>query len=89
MTLDSKTGVWSVVFNKENVDGWFYEYRIKNAKGTSYALDPYAKSMAAFSEQNGGNGRAAIVDLTSEKANPASGWEGYTGVLSLRNTKMP
>lgn len=80
MTLDSKTGVWSVVFNKENVDGWFYEYRIKNAKGTSYALDPYAKSMAAFSEQNGGNGRAAIVDLTSEKANPASGWEGYTGV---------
>lgn len=74
MTLDEKTGVWAATFNKVDVDGWFYEYKLENSKGSPNALDPYARSMAAFSEKEGGVGRAAIVDLTLAKANPKGGW---------------
>lgn len=74
MTLNKKTGVWSATFNKQDVDGWFYAYELTNAKGSPKALDPYAKSMAAFNEKTDGVGRAAIVDLKSSKAEPKGGW---------------
>ena len=64
LTLDSKTGVWSIVlpFEKEI----FYEYKIESSKGIKNCLDPYAKSMAAYCN-DGTSGRAALVDLSFAK----------------------
>lgn len=76
MTLNTKTGVWSGSFNKVDPDGYFYDYTITNSKGTVTALDPYAKSMAAY-KNNGSIGRAAIVDLSSSKALPSDGFAPY------------
>lgn len=67
MTKDVKTGVWSVTYSEVDCDGMFYDYTLENSKGTVTVLDPYAKSMACY-KGNGGSGRAAIVDLNSEKA---------------------
>ena len=50
----------------------FYDFTLTNAKGTVTVLDPYARSMAAYKNE-GGNGRAAIVNLASPRANPAGG----------------
>lgn len=64
LTLDSKTGVWSIVlpFEKEI----FYEYKIESSRGVKNCLDPYAKSMAAYCN-DGSSGRAALVDLSLAK----------------------
>lgn len=64
LTLDEKTGVWSIVlpFEKEI----FYEYKIESTKGVKNCLDPYAKSMAAYCN-DGSSGRAALVDLSLAK----------------------
>ncbi len=66
MKLDAKTGVWTAT-TTENINGWFYDYTITNSRGTNNALDPYAKSMAAYRNE-GGSGRAAVVDINSDKA---------------------
>lgn len=66
MSFDKKTGLWTAK-TTENINGWFYDYTITNSRGTNKALDPYAKSMAAYRNE-GGSGRAAIVDINSEKA---------------------
>ena len=64
LTLDGKTGVWSIAlpFEKEI----FYEYKIESSKGIKNCLDPYAKSMAAYCN-DGTSGRAALVDLSLAK----------------------
>jgi len=64
LTLDSKTGVWSIVlpFEKEI----FYEYKIESSRGVKNCLDPYAKSMAAYCN-DGTSGRAALIDLNQAK----------------------
>lgn len=67
MTKNSKTGVWSASYEGSDIDGSFYEYELKNSKGTVKVLDPYALSMACF-DGKGGAGRAAVVNLSSEKA---------------------
>lgn len=67
MTKDSKTGVWSVEFSEVDCDGMFYDFTLENSKGIVTVLDPYAKSMAVY-HGKGGAGRAAVVDLNSEKA---------------------
>lgn len=72
LAFDKATGVWSGTWSQSDPDGLFYDYAVTNAKGTVSALDPYAKSMAAYRNE-GGNGRAAIVNLASAKANPAGG----------------
>ncbi len=72
LTFDKNSGVWSCTFT-DAVHGWFYDIEITNALGTNKALDPYAKSMAAYRNQ-GGSGRAAIVDLNSPEAQPEGGW---------------
>lgn len=71
MTFNDKTGVWSCVFDKENADGYFYDYTLNNSKGTVTVLDPYAISMNA-NKGDGAVGRAAIIDLSSEKVGASS-----------------
>ncbi len=72
MTLDAASGVWSCTFAQVDPDGLFYDFTLTNAKGTVTVLDPYARSMAAYRNQ-GGSGRAAVVDMNSAKALPAGG----------------
>lgn len=61
-------GVWSVTLNRQtadiqNVRGYYYHYAITHGEETKLALDPYAKSMAAWSHTSGDQvGKAAIVD---------------------------
>lgn len=69
-------GVWSAdvdpsEFNVSDLKGYFYQYQVTNDGVTKAVLDPYAKSMAAFTVQTTGQpgadgdtvGKAAIVDL--------------------------
>lgn len=65
-------GVWSVRVEGDQLNK-FYQYAVTNAEERMIALDPYAKSMAAF-DSNGIDpiGKAAIVDLS--QTNP-TGWE--------------
>ena len=63
------TGVWSG--SVATTDGVFYDYTVVNAKGTRTCLDPYARSMAAYNDDDvsaGNPGRGAIVDLNSAAA---------------------
>lgn len=62
-------GVWHIELNKLNtglasLDGYFYHYRIYEGKRSRLALDPYAKSMAAWDGKASDAyiGKAAIVD---------------------------
>ncbi len=70
----SDSGIWEVTLNRlnttiDNLDGYYYQYRINMDGVTTTALDPYAKSMAAFSpHQDDKVGKAAIVDIVSDKA---------------------
>lgn len=70
MTFDAATGVWTAN-TTDNINGWFYDYSVTNSRGTNKALDPYAKSMAAYRNE-GGSGRAAVVDINSAKAGKMS-----------------
>ncbi|SDZ61277.1 pullulanase, extracellular [Evansella caseinilytica] len=73
MTLGSR-GVWEITLNKENTGldslrGFYYHYKITHGEETKLALDPYAKSMAAWiNPERGGQypiGKAAIVAPSS------------------------
>lgn len=70
-------GVWSAEIapgdlNVADVKGYFYQYEVTNSGVTNKVLDPYAKSMAAFTVNTKGEagadgdtvGKAAIVDLS-------------------------
>ena len=66
-------GVWSLTLSEENTGldslrGFFYHYAITHGDETKLALDPYAKSMAAWSHRNASVdypfGKAAIIDLS-------------------------
>ncbi|RSD26847.1 pullulanase [Mesobacillus subterraneus] len=74
-------GVWSAEIAPGDLDiadlkGYFYQYEVTNDGITNKVLDPYAKSMAAFTVNTEGKpgpdgdtvGKAAIVDLS--KTNP-------------------
>ncbi|WP_246944862.1 pullulanase [Bacillus pinisoli] len=69
MTKGEK-GVWSVTLSKDNtgirkLKGYFYHYEITHGDTTKLALDPYAKSMAAWNQESGDPiGKAAIVDVS-------------------------
>ncbi|GAA0310114.1 secreted pullulanase [Gracilibacillus halotolerans] len=65
----SNKGVWSVQLNKDNtgltdVTGYFYHYNIERDGEEVIALDPYAKSMAAWNSEADDSyvGKAAIVN---------------------------
>ncbi len=72
MVMDSKTGVWTVTFSDVDPNGFFYDFSLRNANGTVTALDPYARSMAAY-QNEGGVGRAAVVDMKDTRSLPAGG----------------
>ncbi|WP_245712432.1 pullulanase [Anaerobacillus alkalilacustris] len=61
-------GVWQVTLNEENTEisnvrGYFYHYKIDHGGVKKIALDPYAKSMAAWNSNGQYSiGKAAIVD---------------------------
>ena len=67
MQMNPKTGVWSCSFDKIDPDGLFYDYTLKNSKGTVTVLDPYASSMAV-DYGKGDFVRAAVIDFSSAKA---------------------
>ncbi|MGD6831800.1 pullulanase [Sutcliffiella halmapala] len=64
-------GVWSVKLDEDNtglksLKGYYYHYEITHGDETKLALDPYAKSMAAWNNEAGDPvGKAAIVDVSS------------------------
>ncbi|MBO4704979.1 MAG: pullulanase [Spirochaetaceae bacterium] len=67
---DSKSGVWSYEHKcGSQIDGWFYEYIVDTGDGEKVCLDPYAVSMAVFLN-DGTPGRAAVVNIHSDKAKP-------------------
>ncbi|SHM53339.1 pullulanase [Gracilibacillus kekensis] len=62
-------GVWQADLSKEttgldNITGYYYHFAIEREGETVLALDPYAKSMAAWNSDNQEHsvGKAAIVD---------------------------
>lgn len=76
-------GVWSVEAKADDLGikdtrGYYYQYEVTNDGKVSTVLDPYAKSMAAFTVNTKGQvgsdgdtvGKAAIVDLS--QTNPAN-----------------
>ncbi|MDL4840557.1 pullulanase [Aquibacillus rhizosphaerae] len=70
-------GIWSVEIDPSDLedvsdlDGYYYQYEVTNDGVTKKVLDPYAKSMAAFTVDTTGEpgpdgddvGKAAIIDL--------------------------
>jgi pullulanase len=91
MTLGEK-GVWSTELKAKDLKvkdlkGFYYQYEVTNEGITKKVLDPYAKSMAAFTVntegeagQDGDNvGKAAIVDLkgTDPKKFTHASIDGY------------
>jgi secreted pullulanase len=83
MTKNEKTGVWSASFGDVDPDGMFYDFTLHNTHGTVTVLDPYACSMAAY-RNDGGPGRAAVVDLDSKRAFPAGGMDAPFVKLAKR-----
>ncbi|MFE7083518.1 pullulanase [Priestia megaterium] len=67
----AEDGVWSVTLDKantgiENLNKYYYQYNIKAYGKEKLALDPYAKSMAASTEDDQDDvGKAAIVNPSS------------------------
>ncbi|GAA4063610.1 pullulanase [Amphibacillus indicireducens] len=68
MTLGER-GVWSIELDESNtgitdLTGYYYHFEIERGGETVLALDPYARSMAAWDSSNLDNyvGKAAIVD---------------------------
>lgn len=63
-------GSWRVTLNEENtngitdLEGYFYHYEISRGKDTVLALDPYAKSLAAWNNEDADSyiAKAAIVN---------------------------
>ncbi|OJF90294.1 pullulanase [Alkalibacterium sp. 20] len=63
------SGVWEIVLNEDStglsdVTGYFYHFEIERDGETVMALDPYARSMAAWNSSDPDNyiGKAAIVN---------------------------
>ncbi|WP_082034362.1 pullulanase [Cohnella kolymensis] len=71
------SGVWSASLSSAeagvtDLEGYYYQYEVTNNGAVKKVLDPYAKSMAAFTVNTAGQpgaagdtvGKAAIVDLS-------------------------
>ncbi|MCA1060775.1 pullulanase [Rossellomorea aquimaris] len=91
LTLGDK-GVWSIDakakdLKVKDLKGYYYQYEVTNEGVTKKVLDPYAKSMAAFTVNTEGEtgpdgdnvGKAAIVDLkgTDPKKFSHASIDGY------------
>lgn len=77
MTLDSKTGVWSVTVSGD-LEGKYYTYTVKHDNETYETYDIYAKGCGVNGE------RSMIVDFS--KTNP-DGWEDDTHVMVSSQTQ--
>ncbi|QEN03977.1 hypothetical protein EW093_04430 [Thiospirochaeta perfilievii] len=72
--IRGENGFWEITLNRvncniENLDGYYYQYKIITNGKVTYGLDPYAKSMAAFSPDGEDKiGKAAIIDINSKSA---------------------
>ena len=67
--IKENKGVWSLVLNEKNtgiknLNAYFYQYKIDAQGDREYklALDPYAKSMAAWNNKTDKAGKAAIIN---------------------------
>lgn len=84
-------GVWTISLNKsqlavEDFDGLFYQYVVYAYGKVKLALDPYAFSMQAFNPNNEDKiGKAAIVDLNSEKAGKLLNEKNYKNSSFMAN----
>ena len=59
--------VWELTLDKantglEDLRGVFYHFRVTRGEDSRLALDPYARSMAAWDSAGGGVGKAALID---------------------------
>ncbi len=74
LQLQKSTGVWSLNCSIDiSLDNWFYEYEVTTEKGCRMCLDPYALSMAAYTNDKT-CGRAAIINLSDPRTLPSGGW---------------
>lgn len=82
---NTKPGIWEISIDK-NYENYFYQYKI-TAYGKNYmALDPYAKSMAVFDPSGEDKtGKAAIINLNSDKTNPLGFKKNYTNFDFIEN----
>lgn len=67
MNFEEETGLWKTEIPYKK--SFFYTYSVTNAGVTKTCLDPYAISMAAYTN-DGTSGIAAYVDLDDENAKP-------------------
>lgn len=85
-------GVWERTLKAASVkginslDGLYYQYKVYAYGEARLALDPYAKSMAAFDTTSHDRiGKAAIVDMNAIKSKPAIFKRNYTNAAFTAN----
>jgi len=85
-------GVWELSLKTSDLkgvttlDGLFYQYKVFAYGDIKSALDPYAKSMAAFDTSCVDNiGKAAIVNMNDVKSKPASFNRTYSNAKFMAN----
>jgi type I pullulanase len=81
--FDRATGVWSVDFDEADPENFAYDFSVRTVRGINNCLDPYAKSMTAFRNDES-IGRGVIVDLDS-KAAGKSFLQNFEQPLGTRN----
>lgn len=69
LDFNRQDGIWYGIFSDVDCEGFGYEYVVKNDRGTYTCLDPYAKSMAAFKNDET-CGRGIIVDMDAPESFP-------------------
>jgi pullulanase len=86
-------GVWSTKVSDTDLtditgslESYFYQYEVTAYGTKKRALDPYAKSMAAFKGNYGANsdtiGKSAVVSFNSSEAGTKSSFKGRNGLMS-------
>ncbi len=85
-------GIWSIHLNTTDLkgvntlDGLFYQYKVYAYGEARMALDPYAKSMAAFDTVSTDKiGKGAIVNMNDVKSKPAAFSKTYNNSKFIAN----
>ncbi len=82
---NTKPGIWETEIEK-HYENYFYQYKITAYGKTYSALDPYAKSMAAFNPLGEDKtGKAAILNLKSDEANSPDFNRNYSNFKCIDN----
>lgn len=85
-------GLWTIevaasdIVNFKSFDGLFYQYEVYAYGNKTMALDPYAKSMAAF-DPNGSDkiGKGAVISLSNASAIPLKFDDKYKNSQFMAN----